>query len=212
MISGRGLHEESDRPDPGLLRVSYMPDVARLPFEGREDASVLGSVGTFSNLLGSGAVQSCRNLARQGGLEHGGSPGRRRSERRCAMTPLPAGSIWDEIRVVSQVGDGLRVRCPIWTETGRSGLAIEIIVERKELGSLYIDTLVDDRGNIVMSTADAPNSNQSVGVDLSGEEAVAAGGDPRIRREAFVVCELRRADWSARSRDGASGRQPARAS
>jgi hypothetical protein len=68
------------------------------------------------------------------------------------MTPLPAGSIWDEIGVVGQAGDGLRVRCPIWTETGRSGLAIEIIVERDEFGSLYIGALVDDRGDTVMST------------------------------------------------------------
>jgi hypothetical protein len=51
------------------------------------------------------------------------------SEPRAPMTPLPADSIWDEIGVVGQAGDGLRVRCPIWTETGRSGLAIEIIVD-----------------------------------------------------------------------------------
>jgi hypothetical protein len=46
-----------------------------------------------------------------------------------SMTPLPAGSTWDEIGVVGQAGDGLRVGCPIWTETGRSELAIQIIVD-----------------------------------------------------------------------------------
>jgi hypothetical protein len=102
------------------------------------------------------------------------------------MTPLPAGSIWDEIGVVGQAGDGLRVRCPIWTETGRSGLAIEIIVERDEFGSLYIGALVDDRGDTVMSTPDAPAADHPVGVDPSGWSARRRGGDPPIRREAFV--------------------------
>lgn len=160
--------------------------MARLPFDGREDALVLGRVGTFSNLLGSGAVQSCRNLVDQRGVDPAAIRAAVEANAGAPMTPLPAGSIWDEIRVVSQVGDGLRVRCPIWTETGRSGLAIEIIVDRNDFGSLYVDALVDDRGDIVMSTADAPAANQPVGVDFSGEQSIGAGGDPRIRREAFV--------------------------
>ena len=39
---------------PFVLGVSYTPYVAGPPFEGREDALVLGRVGTFSNLLGRG--------------------------------------------------------------------------------------------------------------------------------------------------------------
>jgi hypothetical protein len=163
-----------------------IPDVARLPFDGREDALVLGRVGSFSNLLGSGAVQSCRNLVDQRGVDPAAIRGAVEANAGAPMTPLPAGSIWDEIRVVSQVGDGLRVRCPIWTQTGRSGLAMEIIVERTEFGSLYVDALVDDRGDTVMSTADAPAADQPVGVGPPGEEPIAAGGDPRIRRKAFV--------------------------
>lgn len=160
--------------------------MARLPFEGREDALVLGRVGTFSNLLGGGAVQSCRNLVGQRGVDPAAIRAAVEANAGAPMTPLPAGSIWDEIRVIGHVGDGLRVRCPTWTETGRSGLAMEMIVERTEFGSLYIDALVDDRGDIVMSTADAPADGQPVGVGPPGEEPIAAGGDSRIRREAFV--------------------------
>jgi hypothetical protein len=160
--------------------------VAGLPFEGRQDALVLGRVGTFSSLLGSGAVQSCRNLVDQRGLDPAAIRAAVEANAGAPMTPLPAGSIWDEIRIVSQVDDGLRLRCPIWTESGRSGLAMEIEVEPNEFGSLYVDALVDDRGDVVMSTADAPAANQPVGVDLSGDEPIAAGGDPRIRRGAFV--------------------------
>jgi hypothetical protein len=170
-----------------------IPDVARLPFDGREDALVLGRVGSFSNLLGSGAVQSCRNLVDQRGVDPAAIRGAVEANAGAPMTPLPAGSIWDEIRVVGQVGDGLRVRCPIWTQTGRSGLAMEIIVERTEFGSLYVDALVDDRGDTVMSTADAPAADQPVGVGPPGEEPIAAGGDPRIRRKAFVGASYGRA-------------------
>jgi hypothetical protein len=63
--------------------------VARLPFEGREDALVLGRVGTFSNLLGSGAVQSCRNLLDQRGLDPAAIRVAVEANAGAPMTPLP---------------------------------------------------------------------------------------------------------------------------
>jgi hypothetical protein len=90
------------------------------------------------------------------------------------MTPLPDQATADEIEIVKEKRGRLRLRCPVWTEDGRSDLTLECVVRsRGEFAKAEVDRLVTADGDgLPLRPAAAPPSP--------------TGGDTRIRRRAFV--------------------------
>lgn len=86
--------------------------------------------------------------------------------------------------------DGLvRTRCPIWTEQGRSKLAMDLVLwwpqpdDDFDTPDTYIEQLIDTTtGKTMLTEADAPASDDP----RRGDQIPGTGEDPRIRRNAQI--------------------------
>lgn len=144
----------------------------------------LGAATTFVNLLGSGAIEACRNMTGGRGLDPGAV---RDAVRKCtgaAMTPPVSFSNPATWHVVEQSDNMLKVHGSVWTEDGLSGLVLDIRVhEDRGLYQFHVARLLDDE-NAAVAVSDA--SAQAASAPAVVGEGNAAQPDVRISRAAFV--------------------------
>jgi hypothetical protein len=84
----------------------------------------------------------------------------------------------------------VRLRCPIWTEAGRSRLAMDVALrwpnpepDDFDIAEVHIEQVVDtETGLVVLTEADAPAADGP----FPNDPIVGTGEDPRIRSEASV--------------------------
>lgn len=111
------------------------------------------------------------------------------------MTAPPATAGPGDLRRIEHADGQPRMRCPIWTETGRSRLAKDFVIRWRcpepefdfdndlHLPDVCIEQVVDtETGLVVLTECDAPASDC-----LHPNDPLAGTGeDPRIRRNALV--------------------------
>lgn len=103
------------------------------------------------------------------------------------MTAPPANAGPADLEVLEASDELVKMRCPIWTENGRSDLAMDLVLwwpwPDNDRPDIYIEQVIDiTTGHTVLSEADAPASESP----RPGDPIPGTGEDPRIRRDAQI--------------------------
>lgn len=119
-------------------------------------------------------------------------------DRTAEMIAPPADAGPDDMKALEHPDGRLRLRCPIWTETGRSPLAVDFVVlfpdpdpgpdpglddGSVDVPDVYIEQAIDTAtGLVVLTDSDAPASAGP----FWDSPLVGTGEDPRIRLDAPI--------------------------